>query len=646
MFAPQRLPSDSIQRLSNATNNEFVRLSQFLAGAQDGVSVRVLYAPPSKYSEGTIVYADGTTWNPGYGRGFYYRAASTWEPLAGTGAVAPGSVTTASLAANLALVEVVTALPSAGNFNGRTVYLTTDGQLYRYYSSAWTAAVPAVNVTGQLTNSQIADLSAAKLTGQITETQITDSAISTAKLAAGSVSTDRLAATAVTADKIASNAVTAVKISAGAVEADKIATNAVTAAKIAANAVTAGKIDAGAVTADKISVTSLGAITTTTGTLIVNTTGYVRGGQTDYATGTGFFLGYSGSAYKFSVGDSTNFLKWSGTALEIGGKGTFYSAYNTSNYASLGTDSDGSVIRVYKTQATILPPFYIYDTAAYSAVQSAWIRSDNGPAMRVDSGDVALYVISTSGGNTISKPLVDIIGSRQESQFRVQAKQTTGLSNQHAARFYAFNTSNSVVASGIAATQSGYAYYGETGTIAPFTGSHDGLLLKAASVAPGDILVDDGIVIKKDVSNTLFKVARSSQPNQAAIGVYVSSEALSAAHPPASFITGISQDPVYDDEGQVTSYAPKYEVDPSFTAAQADYDIAIVNALGEGQINVCGEGGDIQPGDLIATSSMAGKGMKQADDVVRGYTVAKAREAAVFSSPSEVKQIACIYVCG
>jgi hypothetical protein len=43
---------------------------------------------------------------------------------------------------------------------------------------------------------------------------------------------------------------------------------------------------------------------------------------------------------------------------------------------------------------------------------------------------------------------------------------------------------------------------------------------------------------------------------------------------------------------------------------------------------------------------MTGKGMKQSDDVVHSYTVAKAREAATFSGPTDVQMIACIYVSG
>jgi hypothetical protein len=43
---------------------------------------------------------------------------------------------------------------------------------------------------------------------------------------------------------------------------------------------------------------------------------------------------------------------------------------------------------------------------------------------------------------------------------------------------------------------------------------------------------------------------------------------------------------------------------------------------------------------------MPGKGMKQDDDLLHNYTVAKARENVTFSSPTEVKQIVCSYHCG
>jgi hypothetical protein len=91
---------------------------------------------------------------------------------------------------------IVAALPNTNNFDGRVVYRTTDGKLYRYVGTpgaggAFTSATAAADVTGQ-----------------IVSTQITDGAISTPKLAAGSVDTGKLAANAVTAAKIEAGAIT------------------------------------------------------------------------------------------------------------------------------------------------------------------------------------------------------------------------------------------------------------------------------------------------------------------------------------------------------------------------------------------------------------------------------------------------------
>ena len=212
-------------------------------------------------------------------------------------------------------IERVSALPTTGLTQGRIVMLTTDNKLYRYTGLAWTAAVPATDVTGQINGAQIADaavtatkignsavttakiandavdatkigaaavttaklandavtaskigsaaVTTAKLAtdavtgdiiaaGAVTETSIASGAISTPKLQAGAVTATTISASAITADKLAVNAVTADSIEAGAITATKIAADAVTADKLAVNAVTAGSIAAGAITATKI----------------------------------------------------------------------------------------------------------------------------------------------------------------------------------------------------------------------------------------------------------------------------------------------------------------------------------------------------------------------------------------------------------
>jgi len=172
------------------------------------------------------------------------------------------------------------------------------------------------------------------------------------------------------------------------------------------------------------------------------------------------------------------------------------------------------------------------------------------------------------------------------------------------------------------------------GSQVAFTEGHDTLLAKDHGIDSGDIIIDNGIAHKKDISNAIAYGVASTQPNQkAAIGIYTNDATLI---PIALKMPNTNQQPGENSE----------ILDPDLAHLLDNYQQARVNSVGEGLMNVCGEGGDIEAGDLIVTSSMAGKGMKQADDIVRGYTVAKARESVTFSSADEVKQIACIYLCG
>lgn len=56
------------------------------------------------------------------------------------------------------------------------------------------------------------------------------------------------------------------------------------------------------------------------GGLTIGTGGYLKGGQTAYDTGTGFWMGYDSGAYKFSIGNSSgNKLTWNGSTLSVTG---------------------------------------------------------------------------------------------------------------------------------------------------------------------------------------------------------------------------------------------------------------------------------------------------------------------------------------
>jgi len=99
--------------------------------------------------------------------------------------------------------------------------------------------------------------------------------------------------------------------------ADEIANGAVTDAKI--DTVTAAKIVAAnlaAISAD------LGAITA--GTITLNAAGHIKGGQTAYDSGVGYWIGYVGGLYKFSIGDSNGSnLTFDGDNVRIEGADTY-----------------------------------------------------------------------------------------------------------------------------------------------------------------------------------------------------------------------------------------------------------------------------------------------------------------------------------
>lgn len=58
-----------------------------------------------------------------------------------------------------------------------------------------------------------------------------------------------------------------------------------------------------------------------------------------------------------------------------------------------------------------------------------------------------------------------------------------------------------------------------------------------------------------------------------------------------------------------------------------------INSVGEGMVWVCSKGGNLVNGDLLSSSSAAGYGQLQSDDLMHSYTVAKITQDCDFSSP-------------
>lgn len=256
-------------------------------------------------------------------------------------------------------------------------------------------------------------------------------------------------------------------------------------------------------------------------------------------------------------------------------------------------------------------------TGSGAAIRGYSISTGSGVYGSCDSSGIAVR-----GDNTGSGHAGKFVGpSGVDGAVYVQNNGT----NSSSSAIKATNGNNSATASIAAGT---WAVYANVGNIGPFTGSHDALVYPDFPGVLGDIVFDYEVVARNGVSDAITLVGLTQTSGQKdVVGIVATLGArLADGHIPAAFIG--DEDPAY------------------ISSVFSNRHIIQINSLGEGQINVCGEGGDIEAGDLIVSSSLAGKGMRQSDDIVRSATVAKSREAVTFDSPTQVKQIACIYLCG
>jgi hypothetical protein len=125
--------------------------------------------------------------------------------LAGTinlARIADGTIAGTKLASSIKAPYVIANTGVAGTATNDLAVNSADGLLYRWNGSAWVAVVNTTDLSGMITDAQIAGMAAAKLTTLILHTNIGDGEISTPKLAAGAVVTAALAAGAVTASKM------------------------------------------------------------------------------------------------------------------------------------------------------------------------------------------------------------------------------------------------------------------------------------------------------------------------------------------------------------------------------------------------------------------------------------------------------------
>lgn len=161
-----------------------------------------------------------------------------------------------------------------------------------------------------------------------------------------------------------------------------------------------------------------------TPTLNVGTTGKVYGGKSAYGSGTaGFFLGYS-SGYKFDIGTSTKYLRWTGTDLEIVG-------------GAIKTGTTGERIEI-----------------SNSAHDIAFYNSSNTLAGSIDVSSLDGFTAMSFGGSSGTGSF-SIRGTAYEGNGKLSL--TTGSSSEYGSTYIDISESNIDIftSNGMAASDSG-----------------------------------------------------------------------------------------------------------------------------------------------------------------------------------------------
>ena len=79
-YTPSNLPPTA-EQLVAFLRLELAKIAQAIETQDPSLNLDTLYAAPNKYRDGTIVKADGVTWNPGSGAGVYCYYSGTWNKL-------------------------------------------------------------------------------------------------------------------------------------------------------------------------------------------------------------------------------------------------------------------------------------------------------------------------------------------------------------------------------------------------------------------------------------------------------------------------------------------------------------------------------------------------------------------------------------
>ena len=113
-------------------------------------------------------------------------------------------------------------------------------------------------------------------------------------------------------------------------------------------------IDASSIVAGSITANELSTSIVYAGSIVIDTAGLIRSGQTSYNTGTGWWIGNDSGTPKLSIGDSSGYrLTWDGSNLEVITAQNLWQSAILPWTSGLWTDADGNVSNYNHTYANI-----------------------------------------------------------------------------------------------------------------------------------------------------------------------------------------------------------------------------------------------------------------------------------------------------
>ena len=81
-YIPSSTTANTTDSLRAWLLQELNRIANGFTVASQTITLPVLTVEPTKKQTGQIVFADGTSWNPGSGRGLYYYDTNAWTFIA------------------------------------------------------------------------------------------------------------------------------------------------------------------------------------------------------------------------------------------------------------------------------------------------------------------------------------------------------------------------------------------------------------------------------------------------------------------------------------------------------------------------------------------------------------------------------------